>query len=207
MNITLTGLDRNTDLTKLPNKKCCEYGILYTEDPEDRNRYPTWDIIYSILHDLKGYNLALHVCGKGARNQLKNFGLSPLTNCVHRIQINGKLTKEEVEFFCRAYPRHTIITQHNSSNDDLTDLKIDNHAYLIDASDGRGLSPDTWNHKFDFDINYGFAGGLGPDNLEQEMIKIEEYAGTRTWVDMENKLRTDDWFDVDKAKQVLDIFF
>ena len=37
-----------------------------------------------------------------------------------------------------------------------------------------------------------YAGGLGPDNLEEELKRIEEVAGDRTiWIDMETKVRSD----------------
>jgi len=51
-------------------------------------------------------------------------------------------------------------------------------------------------------IPCGYAGGLGPDNIQQELGRIAAVAGARPiWVDMEGKLRRTeasgaDWLDL-----------
>ncbi len=59
-------------------------------------------------------------------------------------------------------------------------------------------------------IACGYAGGLGPDNLEEQLELISAAAGDCSfWVDMEGKLRTldeteCDWFDLGKARRCLE---
>ena len=58
------------------------------------------------------------------------------------------------------------------------------------------------------DIQSGYAGGLGPDNLLAELRRIEKLTDFRPiWVDMETKIRSSDdrQFDLDKVRACLDI--
>src|SRR5207302_929741 len=87
---------------------------------------------------------------------------------------------------------------------------------LFDTSGGAGLTPDdleeswpmAWPGKY-----CGYAGGLGPDNVADELEKIfgtnAEQAST-FWIDMETKVRSYrvenfrkvDYFDLSKCEQV-----
>jgi phosphoribosylanthranilate isomerase len=79
------------------------------------------------------------------------------------------------------------------------------HGILVDASGGRGISPVEWVRP-PTDKRVGFAGGLGPDNLEQELPRILDVSRFGDWIDMETGLRDDDdWFDVERARAVLEI--
>jgi phosphoribosylanthranilate isomerase len=122
-----------------------------------------------------------------------------------RIQVNGVLTDEEVEVLCGLYPRQTVITQHNPSNASLLAVSASNHALLIDASGGRGASPDRW-EDVSTSKHVGFAGGLGPDNIASELGRIQGIARNGWWVDMEGKLRIDDWFSVERAAECIGMF-
>jgi hypothetical protein len=97
---------------------------------------------------------------------------------------------------------------------------------LFDVSHGTGVLPNKWptiremlpNASFDFEnevvpnvnshIFRGYAGGLGPNNLAEQLIKIEEVVGNdEIWADMETKVRTNhnQLFDLDKVKTCLKI--
>lgn len=203
--ITLTGIDAATDLTRLP--KHCEIGILYTETPEGRNRYPEKAEIKHMVDALsaQGQSIALHVCGMAARHNLLDQKIDDITRGVQRIQVNGHLTVDEVTALCEHYPQHTLITQHNATNAHLLDVMCANHALLIDASGGRGLSPEHWVAPATTK-RVGFAGGLGPDNLLDEFSRIKPAAKHGFWLDMEGKLRDqNDRFDVERARAVVEI--
>lgn len=171
-------------------------GLLYTEMPEGRNRYPRWEWILETSLEL--CRASLHVCGRGARAKLMEGKL--LVSGFQRIQVNGGILALEVEHLCEMYPRHTIITQHHTYNAHLLAVRSLNHAILIDASGGRGISPDGWGQP-ETDKAVGFAGGLGPDNLAGELQTISRIARPGWWVDMEGKLRVDDWFSLELAGQ------
>lgn len=203
-NLTLTGVDVRTDLAALPTG--CEIGVLYTEKPEGRNRYPSFFDAVRILRHLNelGYKTALHVCGTPARESLKQKWLVDFEPLVQRIQVNGVLAPEELSLILRLYPDHEIITQHTSRNACLLDVPGVSHSLLVDGSGGRGISPEAWvrpmTHK-----RVGFAGGLGPQNIAYELPRIEQVATGNWWADMEGNLRDEsDWFSVDKANQVAD---
>ena len=96
---------------------------------------------------------------------------------------------------------------------------------LFDASGGHGNLPQKWPEPFlceaqDDDrapvIFCGYAGGLGPENITEEIDLIAEAVGEgrgisadgmtddiNIWIDMETKLRSMDDFDLEKCEQVL----
>ena len=81
-------------------------------------------------------------------------------------------------------------------------------APLFDSSGGRGVVEKSWpkipHHEYG-PIWCGYAGGLGPDNIKEELQKIEEAVGeAEIWIDMETKLRNKkDQFDLNLCEQVL----
>lgn len=195
--LTVTGADERTDVSAL-SKLDAEIGLLYTETPEGRNRYPRWGWIQETSLELR--RASLHVCGRGARAMLIEGNL-PVSG-FQRIQVNGGILALEVERLCEMYPRHTIITQHHINNAHLLSVRAINHAILIDASGGRGISPSEWTQPAT-EKAVGFAGGLGPDNLDIELQKIGQIAHPGWWADMEGKLRVDDWFSIELAGEVV----
>lgn len=198
--VTVTGADERTDLAALATLDA-EIGLLYTATPEGRNRYPRWEWIWEASHILP--RVALHVCGRGARQQLMEGRLN--VGGVQRIQVNGGILALEVERLCEMYPCHTIITQYHTRNAHLLAVRSSNHALLVDGSGGRGISPDGW-HRPDTAKPVGFAGGLGPENLAGEVVTIRDVARPGWWADMEGKLRVDDWFSVERAAACVDAF-
>lgn len=202
--ITLTGADERTDidqLVELVNRyPHVELGLLYTSTPEGRNRYPSLRWLLRTAAECTG-RIAIHVCGQTARKQLMEGSLDALTRHAPRVQVNGLLTPQELAA-CATRVR-TVITQHHEGNAALVDVRLPNHALLIDSSGGRGISPQAWmppaTHK-----PVGFAGGMGPDNLRDELDRILPVSKYNAWVDMEGKLRTlradGDWFDIQLAR-------
>jgi len=201
--ITFTGVDERTNLADLP--RGVEYGVLFTVSPDGRNRYPSRKDAAAIMAAMSaaGHAVALHVCGARARSELVNGQLIDLTAWTDRIQVNGRLEPWELEDICRHHAQHEIITQANDWNESLLDWECDNHAILVDASGGRGQSPSEWRRPAT-DKTVGFAGGLGPDNIANELRRIRAVAIGDWWIDMEGKLRAqDDWFDVGRVRAVL----
>lgn len=212
--ITFTGADERTnlpDLIYLASNPFVEIGLLYTANPGGRNRYPSMDWLLNTAAGIKnaGGRVAIHVCGMKAREQLLAGELENLVSCAHRVQVNGMLSAEEARAAAALVP--ALITQRNERNAALANLTLDNHAVLVDDSGGRGISPLFWEApSVPAWKPFGFAGGLGPQNLSVELPKIREAAGhgvVRSWIDMEGKLRDEnDWFDIERAKQCANIF-
>lgn len=203
--ITLTGADERTDLDGLreliTRSPMVEIGLLYTTTPEGRNRYPSRQWLQSAAKALSG-RVAIHVCGRGARKELSEGTLAFLTHHAPRVQVNGHLEIEEAEHLATRVG--TLLTQHNARNSHLLDVRASNHAVLIDASGGQGISPETWSPP-ETAKTVGFAGGLGLDNLAHELEQIALVARPGHWVDMEGKLRQNDWFDLATATLCADI--
>lgn len=84
---------------------------------------------------------------------------------------------------------------------------------LFDISSGCGILPTEWPKPIYRDhagahCYHGYAGGLGPDNLAEQIPLIADRAGDcRFWIDMETKVRSDDdtLFDLAKVERCLEI--
>lgn len=82
---------------------------------------------------------------------------------------------------------------------------------LFDVSGGAGVLPKQWPEPmyhadgvYDY---HGYAGGLGPDNLDEQLPLIGKAAGEcRIWIDMETKVRSDDdsKFNLAKVRRCLE---
>lgn len=203
--ITVTGLDEKTDLAALKKLRGprVEFGILYTAMPKGRHRYPRRGWIAEAVRELDG-QCAIHVCGRAARNALKRSELSDILLHVKRVQINGLMNVQEVMECARQVD--TVITQHCPNNEALVrDVIGIKHSVLVDASGGRGISPGQWNRP-QTPKAVGFAGGLGPHNLRHELKRISAVAKYDWWIDMEERIRVDDWFSVQLAAEAIAIF-
>lgn len=205
--ITLTGADERTPLDGLQRLvetyPGVEIGLLYTANPDGRNRYPSLPWIHQAARSLSG-RVAIHVCGGAARNELLRGELRSLTAHAPRVQVNGHVSIDELPLLARQ--AGTLITQHNEHNAALVHQSVAKHSLLIDASGGRGISPTQWDRPVTTKP-VGRAGGLGPHNLLDELENFAPVAEPGSWVDMENRLRTNDWFDIDLALRCAAIFY
>jgi phosphoribosylanthranilate isomerase len=77
---------------------------------------------------------------------------------------------------------------------------------LFDASHGRGEVAASWPAVLP-GLYCGYAGGLEPDNLAEQLGRIAEAAGDATvWIDMESRVRTPrDELDLGKVIRVLEV--
>lgn len=79
-------------------------------------------------------------------------------------------------------------------------------AYLYDDSWGKGVVPEEWPKVLPH-AACGYAGGLGPENLSEQIEKLLALnPDANFWVDMESKLRNEhDIFQIEKAIACYDI--
>ena len=86
-------------------------------------------------------------------------------------------------------------------------------AALFDMSHGEGVLPESWpsirmlqeHVRSNRSIYCGYAGGLSPENLQQQLPLIEQAVGSQTiWIDVETKVRTDSNFDLTKVVSFLE---
>ncbi len=224
--VTITGADsdiKHRDLMELSKEyPFVEWGILISDTRMGTDRYPTLDWINKICIGKQlmqpSMNLSLHVCGKLCKDILKGdapdllFKFPPLIDYFNRVQLNFNVKNSDIQLkkFMKvlSYLNNDIIFQFNQSNKDFVDFLIefgdDKWNYLYDSSGGRGVVRSDWSKPFK---KYtGYAGGLSPENLEEEIESILKVSkDTPVWIDVESGVRTENKFDLDKVKQFLEI--
>jgi hypothetical protein len=221
--VTLTGADDRTDATKMAELsskfKFAEWAILFSKSKAGVSRYPSTEWIEKSLPVLSGANLSAHLCGKwvdDANNGNITFFDDKISDAFQRIQLNmahGRLNKVlnlSTELWGCHMDRPIIIGGPYQKYN----LPIPTHKFfqcsayiLFDCSGGRGVLADEWPsliYHCGKPMLCGYAGGLNPDNLEEELIKIEAIVGdAEIWIDMESGVRNNDEFDLKKCERVL----
>jgi len=216
--VTLTGADDGTDAKKMAalsmEYKFAEWAILFSQNKAGVERYPSLDWIDRSLPLLSETNLSAHLCGKwvsDANNGRFTFLEDDWFGFFGRIQLNMdkstllKVLNRETNLWNCTFDKPIILGGPYQKNI-VTDV-FDSHGVspIFDCSGGRGILTDQWPSpllgKF-----CGYAGGLGPDNIEEQLVKIESVVGdAEIWIDMESSLRNKDQFDLEKCEMVLSI--
>jgi hypothetical protein len=77
-------------------------------------------------------------------------------------------------------------------------------AALFDLSGGAGVLPSSWPQPTSA-FWCGYAGGLGADNVTEQLAMIESICPRPFWIDMERRVRTQDdsALDLDAVRSVL----
>lgn len=232
--VTITGADESIislhGLAELNEEfPFVEWGILTSDSRMGSPRYPSrrWiDGLREMLLDDAA--LSLHVCGKWAREILEGNNLLPpgIADGFQRIQLNVRedspcnppvfyravYAMGEKQFIFQTRGRGNTLIGHLYDQADLADSQVD-AVSLFDTSGGKGIAPSEWPEPFYMEDDetycyHGYAGGLGPHNLEQQLPLIEKAsAQTRIWVDMETHVRSenDSVFDLDKVRHCLEV--
>lgn len=215
--ISLIGIDEKTDLEKLQKLQeeypLVEFGVIISKNWKDNgNRY--WNP--ENLEKLKDKNLSLsvHLCGALARNAILN-NWEPVKDFLgdnlllfRRAQLNIAVNKKNPKELVLDIPEplEEIVIQQKRDNIDMfmnyyLSTKNKKVSILLDSSGGQGI--DTPLIPLDIEGKVGYAGGFGPENiLEKTNFLLNSKEVHSFWVDMESKLRTDDWFDINKAKDI-----
>jgi hypothetical protein len=183
-------------------------------------------------------NLSLHVCGQWVRQLLVgNLEIPPdFLHLFGRVQLNfhAERTKCDPAAFARRLndigKEFIFQVDGAAGNDHMQAAEAEqakNCFALFDVSGGAGIVPKSWPQPIYLDVDpgehgegveywayHGYAGGLGPHNLEHELPKILAAAAStghtregRIWIDMETWVRSqnDRVFDLDKVRECLSI--
>lgn len=196
-----------------------------------------WIDVFREAAIANGVRPSMHLCGRWVRLILMG-DIDPivfqLTNGFARVQLNFKPEKAQCDpdaalaallrirdasFFQSGL--QFIFQMDEYGNDHLNDICLEyvnvygepsNMFGLFDMSGGKGIMPAEWPqpiYKADEVYDYhGYAGGLGPDNLAEQIPLIGKAAGDcRIWIDMETKVRSgnDLRFDLAKVRRCLEI--
>lgn len=236
--VTITGADDRTDIAKLIELSerfpFVEWGILISRSSEGAPRYPSQAWIKHLQHAARhrrGVQLSLHICGHWVRQLLMGVDELPfgVIDGSARVQLNFHAQRTPCkphEFYKTlrdfGLRRRQFIFQIDGAfgNKHLETVYELNHdgsvdaVPLFDVSGGAGILPASWPKPFYMKadvvehVYHGYAGGLGPDNLEEQIPLIAAAAaGTRFWIDMETGVRSDNdrVFDLAKVERCLEI--
>ena len=231
--VTLTGADDKTDASKMAELSqkfpFVEWAILFSQTKSGNPRYPSDQWIEASLPKLASCFLSAHLCGKWVSDAMDGvFTFQKMSSAFGRIQLNmagsrlRHVLADKTKFWeaCEAAgfgPRESLCMDcekpqlilggpYLSNSIPVEKFNFFKAAPLFDCSGGRGITSDNW-LEFPAEMPLcGYAGGLGPDNIEEQLKKLEEVVGDNTiWIDMESKIRTDDEFDLEKCEKVLSI--
>ncbi len=123
-----------------------------------------------------------------------------------RVQLNlgnpEDVNPEDLAALFDAYADHRFILPLNDRTEALCEALLKSKArfdVIFDKSGGRGIKPDQWPEVIS-DRFCVYAGGLEPENIQQELDKISAVASGPIGVDAETGLKTFDTFDALKAE-------
>lgn len=228
--VTITGADDSiapADLLPISQEfPFVEWGILCSYNSIGLNRFPSREWLDTLTYFKKAdgaeLKLSCHLCGKYVNTVLLGDVASVVESLTKetwsifdRVQINthGKSHSISSAMFSKLhdfYPEKEIIFQYDGKNDGVlpwAETYELNHSALFDLSHGVGKLPSQWPDLLP-GIKCGYAGGLSPQNLREQIERIEEKAGnTEIWIDMETHVRSDDdrLFDLEKVRECLRI--
>lgn len=221
---TITGADDSTNIDELIGiskeyAHFVEWGILVSRSQTGSCRFPSLAWIMELWNALKTHDeirVSVHVCGQWVRDicdgnwtpLFSNVG--PLLDSAQRVQLNFHAYEHLLSprFFGEAEFRSNekgwqLIFQCDGCNDHLVSNAYEdgvNAVPLYDKSGGAGVLPGEWPRAM-AGIYSGYAGGLSPENLGQELPKIAAAAGDdRYWIDTETRVRSDDDSRLDMQK-------
>lgn len=219
--VTITGADNDTNINEMLEISrqfpFVEWGILFSPKRIGEERYPDLKWIGSLTRT-EGLRLSAHLCGGYTREMLIGeshlIESEPIKACLkmfNRYQLNFNSYNSQVnrELFLKLLTRlgWNFILQFNDSNMAMCMevMKYLDISLLCDSSGGNGKLAQGYLPSFGRYFT-GYAGGLSPENLEEELKKIELVAGdSEIWIDTESGVRTDSKLDIDKVKKFLEI--
>lgn len=223
--ITFTGADDTILPEKIvdfseqfsDNNVIIEWGVLLSKNNQGSNRYPSKVWIEKLIEISSRLNLSGHIQGQWLRDIFVNGKVSVtpnIWNAFKRIQFNfhSSFLKSEADFasVLKEY-QHQYIFQIEDVNNHLYQEAIGKGVDAVpffDKSAGAGVLPLKWPTPIHPVFN-GYAGGLGADNLEEQLFNIAKVATGNIWIDMETKIRERkngvSVFDLSKCQRVLEI--
>lgn len=220
--VSLTGADDQTDVRDLAELGAqysfVEWALLYVPHKEGAPRNPTQGWRTRFFEANVPGSVAMHLCGRLAFEQLRDSQLPLDVLQADRLQLNINARGRDFEdvevldlFQCALALGPDIILQYHEDSArvihqflaTVKDSERTRVHVLLDGSRGTGVCPPTWTVPEELSGWYcGSAGGIGPTTIDQVLASHADRTSAY-WVDMESGIRTDNRFDLEKARRVL----
>lgn len=223
--LTLTGIDKSVPVSWIdemqqkfvtPGGVCgLEFAFLQSPKAGQSPRYILPEDIAKFTHFIAPTNLAFHLCGEYARmvHERRWDELCSIIDfrTVNRVQVNSIQDDEKAILTLMQFSAHierSVVMQWRRPEFPF----VGGLHLLQDRSGGTGQLPEEWaspdplcakpyNYHRKGNTKIGYAGGLNPDNIVEQLAKIDRASKNKNfWVDCESGIRTDDLFDTDKAE-------
>lgn len=221
--VSLTGAEDSVDpvaLAELGKRhRHAEWALLYVQEREGKGRNPSkaWRERFLAEMESSDGRSALHLCAQQSFERLLAEGVWDELRRYSRIQANlnsrGDFFSKDQSFKiwdALAGGTGGLIIQYHEAVEPWADEWMNMRGpdpkvtVLFDESKGRGKMPGGWRAKL-AGVDCGYAGGLGYENVAEQMPSIAAAAGASgCWIDMETRLRTDGLFDLSKCLLVLE---
>jgi hypothetical protein len=234
--VTMTGADDNTSIERMAELSSrfgfAEWGILFSQAKSGVPRYPSLDWVEQLAESSfdETMRFCAHLCGKWVSDAMKLGRVTfvdrddLLNELFHRIQLNcfkdrlrKALDPEKGELLWEGLSDSVPFIlggNYGTLEPDVRRFFLCEVYPLFDASGGHGKLAKEWPSPWvvnDTPLFCGYAGGLSPENLGEELLRIEQACQVEArkepeiWIDAESGLRTNDEFDLDKCEQFLEI--
>lgn len=227
--VTITGADDRVAVSDLVALNAefpfVEWGLLYSTKRVGTPRYPSLDW-FSRLKFSAG-KTSVHLCGQVSRNVCAGVttcvGVAKLIDWMpDRFQLNGyrhdQFALGSMAAVMSGCSFEVIFQVRDAADirgaaEDVGSLVEHGcSSILFDASGGRGISPERGWPTMPDGVRMGYAGGIGPDNLDGVLEEIAEANEPVSpgdtydyWIDMESGVRDgDDQLDLARVRRVLE---
>ncbi len=206
--ITFTGVDDRTplnDLIALSARYPIEWGVLMSlSSMGSAQRFPGLPRLREIatISHTPAIRFAAHLCGSWARTA--SVGIVPVLPVALR-GVYGRVQVNHLPPAPRGLDTFQSAIETPCIGQFMTGPFPDSPTrWLFDPSAGAGIRPTVW-PRHSGRGSVGFAGGIGPDNVLDVIGEID--CSGPYWIDMETKVRKNEWFDVDLCQRVCEAVY
>lgn len=211
--ITFTGVDEQTDvcaMLDLVELYPIEWGVLFSPSRQGNDqRYPSLPWIQEFVLKHGAGKLSAHLCGGYTMAVMDGHALPNeidqlVSTQFDRVQFNGasRMAENRIKEWSNARGLEPIM-QCPEKFPEYGGVGI---AWLLDGSGGKGIKRGKWPYPRT-GLRVGFAGGLGPDNVEETVERVGNF-GCIYWLDMESGVRdANNRFSLEKCQAVCEIVY
>lgn len=194
-----------------------EWGLLRSTEREGTARYASeaWSDrcarLFQTWEDARS-RFSAHLCGEKSRRLMSGHAkvVHEEAGFFGRFQMNGwgRYLLPQLRV-AELYPEIEFIAQvHGQTAFAATCAFIARNGYsnvsmLFDPSGGRGIESAQYPEPFP-GVKTGYAGGITAANVRSVLDRLARFE-TPHWIDLESGARTDDRFDLDKVRAVLEL--